>query len=486
MATVKSKMKAAVPGTPADQDEALFNALQKKKQAQKRRTVRTVVIVLVLAAIALAAGVNALRRRVALSVASDSNVTSVQAERGSVSTTVTGTGTLANVDEKEISIPSGVVIDEVKVKVNEKVRAGDVLATLDKATVLSAMEELQKALTKLDAQIYDARGEQVENYISSGVEGTVGKIYAQVGDSVQDVIAEQGCLAEIVLKNGQSIRVMGLAGTIARIHVQEGDRVYNGSVLFSLKDTWFSANYDAYVQQRQEKEKMLLQLMQLHRDGALLAPFDGSVSVIDFDKDKDYSKEDKYTVVTMSPDKQMEVSISVDETNILSLEVGQTARLNVSSIGSDVYNGTVTEISKNATSSSGVTRYSAKITLDKAEEMLPGMTARVVVNIHGVDNAIIIPIDALHQTSTSSFVYTTYDAETDTYGGLREVKAGISNKDYVEILSGLSEGETVYYVKSADNPFNFGSDEPEDDFPGEPGGPRPEGRPDSMGGGARP
>ena len=170
----------------------------------------------------------------------------------------------------------------------------------------------------------------------------------------------------------------------------------------------------------------------------------------------------------MSPDEKMEVSISVDETNILSLEQGQTATITVSSIGSDTYSGTVTEISKAATSSSGVTRYSATVTLDKAEEMLPGMTARVVVNIRGVDDALIIPVDALHQTSTSSFVYTTYDAETGAYGGLKEVEAGISNKDYVEILSGLEEGETVWYVESQDNPWGSFSFPGGGDFSGGP------------------
>lgn len=437
------------------QDEALFNSLQRKKQAKKRRKIRRAIIITLTAALALTGGIIYLRRRVTRSLVSDSDVTSAKAERGSISTTVSGSGTLANVDEEELTVPSGVVIDEVLVKANEKIHAGDTIATLDKSSVLSAMEDMQSALTGLDEKIYDSRAEEVQNYITSGVEGTLSRIYAAPGDLVTDVMAQHGCLAEILLKNGQSIRVIGLAGTVFRVQVTEGSPVYNGSVLFTLTDTWFSANYDAYVQERQEKEELFLQLMQLYNDGALLAPYDGSVSAVDYDEDADYSSVDRFSVVTVSPDREMEVSISVDETNILSLEIGQTARLTVSSIGDESYRGTVTEISKTATSSSGVTRYSAKITLDKADEMLPGMTARVVVNIRGVENALIIPVDALHQTSTSSFVYTSYNAETGEYGGLTEVEAGISNSDYVEILSGLNEGDTVYYVESADSSFPF-------------------------------
>ena len=469
-----------VPAQNTERDEALFNSLQKKKKAKKRRTVRTVILVVVLLALALTAGVIYLRRRVAKSLVSNDDVSSAKAERGSVSTTVSGSGTLANVEEEEITLPTSVVIDEMVVKANEKVREGDEIATLDKASLLSAMETVQSDLKTLDSQINSARTDEVSGTITAGVEGTVSQIYAISGDLVTDVMAEHGCLAEILLKNGQTIRVMGLAGTIARVNVEVGYKVFSGSVLFTLTDTWFNANYDAYVQQRQEKEELMLQLLQLYNnDGALLAPYSGSISAINYDEEADYTGLDEFTVVTMSPDRQMEVAISVDETNILALEVGQTATVTISSIGSDPYTGTVTEISKTATSSSGVTRYDATITMDKAEGMLPGMTARAVVSIHGVENALIIPADALHQTSTSSFVYTSYDPETGEYGGLREVEAGISNSDYVEILSGLEEGETVYYVEKEDNPFaQFG-------FPGGmPSGGMPSGA--NPGNGQRP
>ena len=171
---------------------------------------------------------------------------------------------------------------------------------------------------------------------------------------------------------------------------------------------------------------------------------------------------------------------------VLVLSLGATAFAD-SDLADDGVDG-----NKTATSSSGVTRYSATITLDKAEGMLPGMTARAVVNIHGVDDALIIPVDALHQTSASSFVYTSYDRETGEYGGLKEVQAGISNSDSVEILSGLEEGETVWYVEKKDNPFaSFGypgGEAPSGGYPGGgPGGGMPAGGPPSgMGGGARP
>ena len=66
-----------------------------------------------------------------------------------------------------------------------------------------------------------------------------------------------------------------------------------------------------------------------------------------------------------------------------------------------------------------------------------------------------IPADALHQTRSSAYVYTEYDAETGEFGGVVEVVPGISDGDYVEITSGLELGTTVYYTPAEEN-FFFG------------------------------
>ena len=80
--------------------------------------------------------------------------------------------------------------------------------------------------------------------------------------------------------------------------------------------------------------------------------------------------------------------------------------------------------------------------------MLQGMSAKVVIRIQGVENAVIIPTDALHQTRTTSYVYTSYDEEMKEFGGMVTVTVGISNSSYAEIISGLSEGDTVWYTKT--------------------------------------
>ena len=139
----------------------------------------------------------------------------------------------------------------------------------------------------------------------------------------------------------------------------------------------------------------------------------------------------------------MSVTITVDESDILSLEVGQETDVVIKSIGEDAFSGTVTEIDRSGASGS----FTAVVTFDKTAGMLPGMTASVDVRIDGVDDAIIIPVDALKRTSTGAYVYTSYDEETQQYGGRVDVITGLSNNNYVEIKSGLSVGDTVYYTE---------------------------------------
>lgn len=246
------------------------------------------------------------------------------------------------------------------------------------------------------------------------------------------------------------LMVTGYAGTIKTVNASLNQQVYSSTTLFTLKDTSTSASYDALLRSRSEKEETLLELLQIQRNGGVTAPISGSVySVADLDEEDEENETEEtesMELVTLSPDVSMSVTISVDEGDILSLELGQTADVTVSSVSEDTLSGTVTEIDK--TDSTGA--YTAVITLDKVSGMIPGMTASIDVRIEGVDDAIIIPADALHQTSSGYYVYTSYDEETQEYGGRVDVIPGISNDNYVEIKSGLNEGDTVYYTESQD------------------------------------
>ena len=526
-------------------DDALFEALSRKKKKRKRKIIRTVLIVILLIAAVLTGGVIYLRRQVVRRfTGSAGEVTSAQADIGSISTQVSGSGTLMNVDEESLTIPAGVTVEEVLVSAHDSVTEGQLLVKVEPASVLSAMTGLQSALSELDSEITAAGNDSVSSTISAGVAGRVKKLYARQGDDIASCMYEYGALAVLSLdgymavsveapgllpgdsvtvlcaddrimtgtvdavtngtatvllpdngpaadeevslldENGMPLgsgrlsihspmRVSGITGTVDYVYVTENQEVYAGSTLFSLSGTAYTARYQTLLKEREDLEDTLIELMKLYQYGGLTAPFGGSVSSVDYDETA-VSSDQETALVTLSPDRSMQVTLNVDESNILSLKVGQNATVTVSSIGDDVFPGTVTEINKTASSSSGVTRYSAVVTLDKTPAMLQGMSARVIVRIQGVDNAVIIPAAALHQTSSSSYVYTSFNEETQEFGGLVEVTVGITNNSQAEITSGLKEGDTVWYTETTSNSFggnlpggfpngNFGGNE---NFPG--------------------
>ena len=99
----------------------------------------------------------------------------------------------------------------------------------------------------------------------------------------------------------------------------------------------------------------------------------------------------------------MSVTVSMDESDILSLKEGQEATVTVDSIGDDEFIGTVTEVNTSSTSSGGVTVYAIEVTIDKTEQMLSGMSASVVIVTESVANVLAVPEDAVEQTSTASY-----------------------------------------------------------------------------------
>ena len=502
-------------------DDALFETLGKNKKRKKRRIIITVVSIVVILAIIAVVSVSFLQRRVREQFASSQGeVLSYEVTTGSISTVVSGSGSLTDVDLESITVPEGVEITEVLVKRNQTIKAGDILATVDMASVISAMADLQVQIEELDEQISDAEDDSASTRIKAGVTGRVKAIFGEKDADVTDVMYEHGALALIsldgymavdietealavgdsvtvklsdekevdgtvdsvldgkatvlVTDNGpkyeeavvvlnsegaelgtgnlyihSALRVTGYSGIISYVNVSENAKVYSSSVLFNLKDTGYSANYNSLLRERAELEETLLELLTIQRDGAVLAQMDGSVYSVD------YSDEATTAVTTLSADEKMSVTISVDESDILSLELGQTVTVTVKSVSEDeTFAGTLTEI--NRTSSSSGT-YSAVIEVEKVEGMLSGMTASVSVRIEGVDDAILIPIEALHKTSDGAYVYTSYNEEYQEYGGKVDVVTGLENSTYVEIKSGLSVGDTVYYTEQESGFGGFGN-----------------------------
>lgn len=499
-------------------DDALFETLGKTKKRKKRKLIITVTAVGLTLVIIAVAGVFFLQRQVRNEFASGQiEVISSPVNVGSVISVVNGTGTLAEMDLEAITVPAGVEVTEVLVETNQLVVPGDILAMVDMASVMNTLADLQAQIETLDAQISKAEDDAVSTEVYAGVSGRVKAVYGKTGDNVADVMVANGALAllsldgymavsiqsgsltegdsvSIVLSNGKKLagsvgtvdgsqatvlvtdngtvygdkvtvlnsegtqlgtgilgvhrplRVTGYAGTISSVKISVEDKVSESTKLFVLKDTDYSAGYHTLLRKRTELEQTMMDLLTIQRDGAVLAVYNGGVYSVD------YSEKTPTAVVTLSSDDRMSVTVDVDESDILSLSMGQRVTIKVPSVGSKSYDGLLMEVGRSATSAG---TYSVVVELNKAEGMLPGMTANVSIQTQGVDGVLMIPVEAVHKTRKGSYVFTGYDAKRQEYSGKVDVVTGLENGTYVEIKYGLKIGDTVYYTEEESDSSGF-------------------------------
>ncbi|WP_303816791.1 efflux RND transporter periplasmic adaptor subunit [Selenomonas ruminantium] len=164
-----------------------------------------------------------------------------------------------------------------------------------------------------------------------------------------------------------------------------------------------------------------------------------------------------------------QILAKVDETDIGSVKVGQSATFTVDSFNGKTFTARVSKISRTDTSNSwnintsssssssssssaSVIYYYVTLDVDDPENLLlPAMTARVEINTAEKNDALVVPISTLKTDVNGSYVIV---KNADGTQENRYVSTGIYSDEYVEILDGLSEGEQVvstYVAKSAEN-----------------------------------
>lgn len=173
---------------------------------------------------------------------------------------------------------------------------------------------------------------------------------------------------------------------------------------------------------------------------------------------------DNPTVIMRIADlSKKKIMAKVDETDIGSVKVGQSATFTVDAYTDKTFTARVTKISQtdtantwdtsssssssSASSSAAVIYYYVTLEVDDPENLLlPAMTARVEINTADKPGALVVPISTLKTDANGSYVIV---RNPDGSQENRYVQAGIYSDDYVEIVDGLSEGEEVVSTYTA-------------------------------------
>ena len=166
---------------------------------------------------------------------------------------------------------------------------------------------------------------------------------------------------------------------------------------------------------------------------------------------------------------QMQVEVNVDEADIGGVKEGQKAQFTVDTHPTEVFEGKVTQIRLSPTTSSNVVTYTVIVKVQNRNGMLmPGMTANVSLIVQEAQGVLVVPNSAFRfkPVDPSAKVDMPMGPGRGAGGGGRrlnvanntvptvyllekkapvrtEVKKGITDGQRTEVLSGLSEGDTV-------------------------------------------
>lgn len=121
------------------------------------------------------------------------------ATMGSVETGLKGGGTLTAGKAMDVELPKDVKITEFLVKNGDLVTEGTPVAVVDKVSVMTAIVQVRDTLEYIQDEMADAKDETAASTIKATAGGRVKQVFAQPGDSVQDVMLRHGALAVLSL-----------------------------------------------------------------------------------------------------------------------------------------------------------------------------------------------------------------------------------------------------------------------------------------------
>lgn len=133
-------------------------------------------------------------------------------------------------------------------------------------------------------------------------------------------------------------------------------------------------------------------------------------------------------------------SVNLTEIDVPKVKIGNKVTLTMDALLGKTYTGKIVSIDTTGVVSSGVTNYSGYIKLDSdAPEIYPNMSVQANIITQVKDNALLVPVSAVQTQNSTSTVRVMKNNQVSTVN----VETGLSTSTEIEIVSGLSEGDTV-------------------------------------------
>ena len=418
-------------------------------------------------------------------------------------------------DAQYIRSVIGGTVASIKVKAGDYVTAGQEIATVrDDSSLLLTLE-----FPAADASGF-AVGQAAEVILNGTFETLSGTVQAVAGT---DTISSGNLLVRtvtIAVKNNGSLTtaqaasatingVSALAsarfdyqhqqtvtattnGTVAAVCVKEGTAIEANTAIVQLSGTELSRQVQSAADSLLNAQLSMSDTQKQMENYTITSPISGTVIQKNVKAGDTVGTDTtaSETLCTIYDLSYLEMTLNVDELEILSIKEGQTVTITADAISDRTFTGVVTSVSAAGTTTGGTTTYPVTIRIDDTGDLLPGMNATAEIEVSSASNALAVPNGSVVR---GNYVLVTKDSPSaanavqdmtapDGYVYVK-ITTGTSDDDYIEVASGLQEGDTIAYDANAAEKQNA-SDSME--FMVGPGGSGGPGRGDGGPGGGGP
>lgn len=384
-------------------------------------------------------------------------VTVRTAQVGTIEQTVDTSGTVKTEKQKTYFSPLSAKVSECKVEAGDAVASGDVLIVYDGADLENRKKEaaLQNdeayysykdtvGKSNADAAEYSRSSHDVE-ILEQQVEAWKGDVRA-----LQQYIADLNCHLTDAQKDGHETTAARIQNQITQasndltekqeeLSEFESNLAEQKSIQSSSKNTMLTA--DGKKQAEATKDLAALKAEEVSAaadqvaDG-LKAEFGGVVTDVKVVEGSVIEQSGELLTVESNEDVCVEISLS--KSDLEKVQEGQKATVTI--VGKK-YEGTVTRISKSATKNEkGASIVSAEVHIDNPDaDIFLGVEAKVSIEGHKAENAVMVPVESVNIGKDGSFVYIVNEGVLEK----RNVETGIASMEYMEIKSGLDGTEQI-------------------------------------------
>jgi HlyD family secretion protein len=310
------------------------------------------------------------------------NFTTEAAGLTNIENSVTATGTIEAVKTVTVGTQVSGIIDKLYVDYNSTVKKGQVIAELDKQNLQSQLNSAKAQLSQAQANLQSAQSDlayQKSNYQRNKALYDKGLISANDFEQVR--LSWQTASATVAQRK------------------------------------------DAVAAAKEEVARAQTNLSY----AVITSPIDGVVISKSVEEGQtvaaSYSTPELFTIAKDLKD--MRVIADVDEADIGGVKVGQRVTFTVDAYPNDTFEGSVTQVRQEATTTNNVVTYEVVISAPNQDlKLMPGLTANVNIYTEEIKNVLSVPSKALR-----------YTPEKETVGG-RKIKDISNAKNKVWTLEG--------------------------------------------------